>query len=546
MKGATVKAYQAFAALLAGHGVSVVFGVIGDGNMHWISAYNRLPGTLWCPAWHEAGALGMADGYAAALGDVGVATVTMGPGLAQSLAALTAAVRTRRSVLLITAETSEYPPGQAQSAEQAAWVQACGAIYIRVDSAADLADALARSLAIARGGTPCVLSVVIDVFGAELEQLPQAAPLIKPVAPRDEPNLDAAVRLLAGSRAPLVVVGHGATGCIAEVLDLGRGLGAAFLTTVGAKGVLGSEPFRLELTGWMATPLARELAAEADVVLIVGAALDLYNTEAGAAFGSASIVRIDNRAPSELWDPAPERVVHLTGDAADLVQALAKQLPEPRVGLRTQTTLDRLAVEGSRQEALIAAPEPDGPNPWAVVSVFNEVLPEDAYFVVGIGHFWYFLAPYLRTNDHRRFQFGCGFALIGQALPLAVGAAVAEPGGLVVALEGDGSMAMNLQELQSAVRFGRDLLVLVMNNRGYGSEYHKLVLGDLDTREGTFEDAIDLVAVAQALGVTARRAEDLASLRDGLNELLGMSGVRLLDVSIAMTPMSEVYQRQHA
>ncbi|MCW2493271.1 MAG: hypothetical protein JWN47_2635, partial [Frankiales bacterium] len=162
------------------------------------------------------------------------------------------------------------------------------------------------------------------------------------------------------------------------------------------------------------------------------------------------------------------------------------------------------------------------------------------------GHFWYFLAPYLRTNDQRRFQFGCGFALIGQALPLAVGAAVAEPGGLVVALEGDGSMAMNLQELQSAVRFGRDLLVLVMNNRGYGSEYHKLVLGNLDTREGTFEDAIDLVAVAQALGVTARRAEDLDSLRDGLNELVGMSGVRLLDVSIAITPMSEVYRRQHA
>ncbi|MDQ1736088.1 MAG: acetolactate synthase large subunit [Pseudonocardiales bacterium] len=541
-----MKAYQAFAAVLADHGVSAVFGVIGDGNMHWISAYNRLPGTLWCPAWHEAGALGMADGYAAALGDVGVATVTMGPGLAQSLAALTAAVRTRRSVLLITAETSEHPPGQAQSAEQAAWVQACGATYIRVDSAADLADAVARSLAIARGGTPCVLSVVINVFGAELEQIPQAAPQITPAVPRDVSNLDAAVQLLTGARAPLVVVGRGATGCIAEVLELGRSLGAAFLTTVGAKGVLGGEPFRLELTGWMATPLAREIAAEADVVLIVGAALDLYNTEGGAAFGTASIVRIDNRAPAQLWDPAPERVVHLTGDAAYLVQALAKQLPEPYVGLRTQTTLDRLAVEGRRQEALTTAPQPDGPNPWAVVSVFNELLPEDAYFVVGIGHFWYFLAPYLRTNDQRRFQFGCGFALIGQALPLAVGAAVAEPGGLVVALEGDGSMAMNLQELQSAVRFGRDLLVLVMNNRGYGSEYHKLVLGNLDTREGTFEDAIDLVAVAQALGVTARRAEDLDSLRDGLNELVGMSGVRLLDVSIAITPMSEVYRRQHA
>ena len=111
-----MKAYEAFAKRLAGHGCATVFGLMGDGNMYWVSAYAALEGTTWYPAWHEAGALGMADGYAATSGRVGVATVTMGPGLAQSLAALTAAVRTHRALLLITAEVTDNPPGQAQSA----------------------------------------------------------------------------------------------------------------------------------------------------------------------------------------------------------------------------------------------------------------------------------------------------------------------------------------------------------------------------------------------------------------------------------------------
>src|SRR5258708_12951464 len=128
--GGSMKTYQQLALLLADAGVTTVFGVMGDGNMHWIAAYREQPGCRWRPAWHEAGAVWMADGYAAACASasdgnargpgagVGVATVTMGPGLAQSLAALTSAVRPRRPVLLLTADIPPSVPGQAQAARQ--------------------------------------------------------------------------------------------------------------------------------------------------------------------------------------------------------------------------------------------------------------------------------------------------------------------------------------------------------------------------------------------------------------------------------------------
>jgi thiamine pyrophosphate-dependent acetolactate synthase large subunit-like protein len=147
----------------------------------------------------------------------------------------------------------------------------------------------------------------------------------------------------------------------------------------------------------------------------------------------------------------------------------------------------------------------------------------------------------------RRFHFACGFGLIGQALPVAVGAAAAvgdrHP---VVAIEGDGSLLMNVQELQAAVRHGVDLLLVVMNNQAYGSEYHKLALADLNVAGSEFDSIpFDVVEVSRAMGATARRAGDPDQLRAGLRELLPLSGVRVIDAQISRSTLSEVYERQH-
>jgi acetolactate synthase-1/2/3 large subunit len=544
-----VKVFRAFAQLLTERGIGAVFGVMGDGNMYWVSAYAALPGAHWYPAWHEAGAVGMADGYACASGQVGVATVTMGPGLAQSLAALTAAVRTRRPLLLISAEVTINPPHQAQAAEQAAWVSACGARYVRAASPEDLGRALDDALGSARAGMPTVLAVVIDVFDADIDQPYGAAIVAEAPAtiPSTAGDLDEAAAVINDARAPVIVVGRGVqqAGAADAVAALGRRIGAVFVTTVAAKGALAHEPYQLGLTGMMAGPLARAALSQADVVLVVAADLDLYNTDGGRLAAQARIVRIDRREAAALWNPTHGEVMSLRGEVRDVLAALATRLGDARTGLRDEAMHDRIEAEQGRQRALARVAYADGPNPWDVLATLDEELPDDAHCVVGIGHFWYFVAPYLQAARARTFQFGCGFALIGQALPLAIGAATAVEQRLVVAFEGDGSFAMNLQELQAAVRFGQQLLVIVLNNQGYGSEYHKLLRAGLDPRDGAFDEPIDLVAVATAMGVTARKADNTESLRSAVRELIAAGGVRLIDVSIALSPMSEAYQRQH-
>jgi acetolactate synthase-1/2/3 large subunit len=318
------------------------------------------------------------------------------------------------------------------------------------------------------------------------------------------------------------------------------------LTTVQAKGTFAGDEFHLGLTGMMASPLAREVAAGADLVVVLGAALDQYNTDVGRFVAAPRIIAVDRRGEDDLDELAGGRILRLRGDAAGVAEELNRRLPvQPMPGWRDAALRQAIAAEADRVRSLAAKRFPDGPNPWAVVAALDGALPGDAHVVVGIGHFWYFVAPYLFSGTARSFQFGCGFASIGQALPIAIGAAAAAPGAHVVCVEGDGSLLMSIQELQSAVRFGLDLTVVVLDNAAYGSEYYKLALAGLDPDDGAFDRPMDLVAVATAMGATARRVTDAESIPTALHELRAVPGVRLLDVAIARSAMSEVYQREH-
>ena len=550
-----MRAYEQFARLVAEAGVRSVFGVLGDGNMHWVAAYRELPGCSWCPAWHESGAVWMADGWAGCTGDVGVATVTMGPGLVQALPALHTAVRARRPVVVVTAALPATQPQHAQFAAQRELVEAAGARYVSMADAGAFTAGLSSALESARSGVPAVVAVDLPVF----ETAPAAdqpsgraagdsTHLEVDDAAIDVAGLEHAATLLAAARAPLVVLGAGVrnSGAVDAALELAHRIGALVGATIGGHGALPNEPWNLGVLGMMANAAVRSLAAQADVVLVLGADLDRYNSDAGALGHDAQIVRVDRRPSSATWTPAV-RTVHLTGDVAAVLDALLPRLrAEVRTGLRTGEVREILHREHARQVAQQDLETRDGPNPWAVVAELDRRLPGDAYVVVGIGHFWYFVAPYLHPEPARTFQFARGFASIGQAIPIGIGAALAAARRPVVVIEGDGSAIMNIQELQAAVRLGADLLVVVLDNHAYGSELHKLALAGLDTAISTFDDApFDIAAVATAMGATARTATDVTELGAALDELSTARGVRVVVARISATTMSEVYVRQH-
>lgn len=545
-----MRAYEQFARLVGDAGVHIVFGVLGDGNMHWVAAYRDQPECRWLGAWHEAGAVWMADGYAARSGGVGVATVTMGPGLAQALPAVMTTVRAGRPLVLITAQLADVRPGLAQYADQRAMTEAAGARYVLVDDAAHLASGLDQAMRSARERQPAVLAVALDVFehGVAVEQVATGSGAPEAAA---APDITAGAAALNAAQRPLVLMGAGVgrSETLPAALELARRIGAVVGTTVGGRAALpeADQPWALGVLGMMANPTAREIAADVDLVVVLGAALDRYNSDGAELGRSTTIVRVDRRSAPHLWSPSSD-TVNVTGDLADVLPELLPAVPGPaRTGLRTDTVRAALRDEQRRQAALADVPTSDGPNPWAVVRELDARLPGNAHVVMGIGHFWYFSTPYLSPASDRSFHFACGFASIGQAIPVGVGAAATSADRPVVVIEGDGSAVMNGQELQSAVRHGSDLLVIVLDNSAYGSEYHKLKLAGLDVDTSVFADhPFDITGVAVAMGATARRADTVGELRSALRELVPLRGVRLIDARISTDRMSETYVRQHA
>lgn len=135
-----MKMYEAIARSLSEHDVDTVFGVLGEANMLIVDTMVRDHGTRYVAAKREDAAISMADGYARVTGKVGVATVTHGPALTNTVTALTEAGRSRTPLVLLAGDTPEEDRRNPQDIDQIAVVRPTGAAIQNVRSAATVTE----------------------------------------------------------------------------------------------------------------------------------------------------------------------------------------------------------------------------------------------------------------------------------------------------------------------------------------------------------------------------------------------------------------------
>ena len=226
------------------------------------------------------------------------------------------------------------------------------------------------------------------------------------------------------------------------------------------------------ISGGFATPLAAELIAAADLVVAWGASLTMWTTRHGALIGpDATVVQVDD-------DPAAlgaQRPVHLgvLGDvgatARDVLAAVAGG-----PGGRTDEVAERIATEGRWNDM----PLPDDARmtgriePRVLSAALDDLLPAERTLAVDSGNFMGYPSAYLAVPDASGFCFTQAFQSIGLGLATAIGAALARPDRLPVAALGDGGFLMGIAELETAVRLGLGMLVVVYDDAGYGAEFH--------------------------------------------------------------------------
>jgi acetolactate synthase-1/2/3 large subunit len=540
-------AYEAIAQSLKAEGMTDFFGLMGDGNMWLWGALCRDPSIKAYNARHESMAVSMADGYARTTGRVGVAMVTCGPGLTQCGTSLIAAFRGRTPVVLIAGEIKPGAKNKTQSMDQKRFVEASYARFHTVTSLDNMAEEIAEAFYTARvHRVPVVLNLPMDLQEDEIDWDYEYRPSTDFLPPRvDAPNaaaLGAVIEKLIAAERPVIIAGRGAMAAKAKdaIIELAERTGALLATSLQGKGYFAGHPWDIGIAGAFASAPSEHLLAEADFVLGVGAELGYYTTEGGLLFPSAEVARIDIKAAPEEIGVIPG--LYVQGDGLKSVMAINEALASRQVrkeGMRTAANRALLDAPAHRFDA-----PGDGIDPRALAGHLGAALPKGLLLTCGAGHFFSWIGMYMPLPAGGEIQYSYNFGAVGQGIGVAIGTGAGNPGRPHVAVEGDGSLMFNIQELETIVRHKMQMVLIVWNDAGYGAEVHKLVAKGFDEKLAQWESP-DFVALAKAFGGDGVKLATASDIGGAVTEGLRKGGLYLIDARVSPTTPTDPYAKNY-
>ncbi len=539
----------AIAAELKRQGVRAVFTLMSEETAKLIVEVERAGIPLYSTR-HDSTAAGMADGFARASGEVGVAIVGRGPGLTNALNPIITAAKAGTGIVVFVGDTviGVADPARAQSAraervgkhiDQVALLAAAGVPSLTLRSPSTAVAEVAHCFERARAGATVIVNLPSDVLEAEFtsgDGAPPSSAEVPPSAPPSDEDISLVADLLGESwaaRHPVILAGYGAvrSGAHDELVRLGELTGALMATSLLANSFFRSDPFNVGVVGTMSTPLGSELVAQADLVLAFGASLNPYTTYRGDLLRAARVVHFDSapQAPGR-YHPAEIAVI---GDARLSAAALVAELERRgrrSTGYRTDEVAERIRAFEPNGDVTDHADD-HGLDPRMVMSALDGILPRERTLVIDGGHHFEFAAAHLAVPDPRGFIFPNEYFAVGCGLAAALGAAVARPDRLTVLDVGDGGMMLNLGDLDTAIRYRLPLVVVVTNDGGFGSEIHYLQVNGLPDEAARYVNP-SFAAIAEGFGARGITIDSLGKLDQVPDALRGLAGPLVLDCKV--------------
>lgn len=528
----SLSAAQAIVSSLIDHGVDCIFGVPGVHTYHLFDAlHERRAEIRFVGTRTEQGGAYMAYGYAKSTGRVGVYTCVPGPGVLNTTAALCTAYAANAPVLCITSEIPAADIGRGygilhELPDQLATLRSLTKWSERIDHPTQAPGIVAeafRRMTTGRMG-PVALECPWDTLSVRaLTEFPAVSVLPAPVAP-DLTAVDAAARLIAGARKPMIMVGGGAVGAAEEIAQLASLVQAPVTAHRSGRGIVGEDtPYGLGLAA------AYKAWADTDVLVAIGTRMELQYLRWRTFPPALKIVRIDID-PREMVRRKSD--VGLVTDAKPGVRALNEALASLKVNpVSREAEFTRLKAS-ARAEYSSVQPQ------VGYLDAIREVLPRDGFFVEEICQVG-FTARFAFPVYEPRTYVSCGYQdNLGFGLMTALGVKVGHPEKVVISVSGDGGFMFGIQELATAVQSGIKIISIVFNNQSFGN-----VLRDQKTTFGGryIGERLtnpDFVRLAESFGAAAYRAMDATDLKAVLTRALAEDGPVLIEVPGA--PGSEV------
>lgn len=486
---------------------------------------------------HEQWAVGMADGYSRATGQIGVCAVGRGPAIAQTGTGLETARKNGSKVLVLV---PDFPIGREASVKDFQQQSFLETMVGQVESINDEDTVVSTFEDVFRrlhaGEGPIAVQVPWDVLDAEtsLDESEWEDSTIGTWSPGgegaslqpDSAEVKEAVDLYLESDAtvpPVILAGRGAANAdTREALKaLAERTSGILLTTLQAQGLFPDHPFAAGFVGTFGRPLANEYLTQADYVFAAGCSLNEHTTDSGRLFDEATIVHVDTQ-PANI--ERHQRVdLGIVGDARATAEAVTAELARQNFDFSEKfwtANRERRIAEESPFVDREFADIPGTMDPRELIEALDPILPADRVVLHGAGHFLNWVLDGITIPDPGDFIWpGVNFGAIGIGFPIGLGAAAARDDRTPLLFCGDGGLMMSISEIETAVRNDIPAIIVVFNDEALGAEYRLLEAMDGYTDAAAIE-APDFGDVAESFGAeghTVRSLDDLESIQDRID-----------------------------
>jgi len=540
---------DAMVRMLQLNGVRHIFGLCGDTTLPFYDAMARLDhGMDHILTRDERSAGYMADAYARVTGRVGVCEGPSGGGATYLLPGLVEANESSVAVLGITSDVSVGARGKFPLTEldQQALYKPLTKWNTTIDRVDQIPHAVRSAFRAMTTGRPGAAHICLP-YDVQKHTLDETDVWAQPghgqfPAYRSAPDpaaVDDAAERLVAARAPVLICGGGVViaGATAELDALATLLNAPVCTTVSGQGSLAdAHPLNAGVVGTNGgVEATRAVVAQADLVLFIGARAGSTTTEHWQMPSrQVPILHLDVDAMTIATNYRTD--VALVGDAKLGLAALHAAV-QARIARRPADAADGAALAArARAEkqaffAPLAASLERPIRPERVVDLLNRLLPAKAIVVADPGTPCpYFSAYFNAPQAGRHFITNRAHGALGFSLAAGFGAAIGQPDSVVVSVMGDGSFGFTCGELETVVRRGVPLKMIVFSNAVYGWIKASQKTGYGERYFSVDFNRTDHARVAEAFGVKAWRVENPADLEGALKAALAHDGPALVDV----------------
>jgi acetolactate synthase-1/2/3 large subunit len=539
---------QIFLECLKKEGVQHIFGFPGGVVIPIYDELPKHPEITHYLVRHEQGAAHMADGYARATGKVGVCLVTSGPGATNTVTGIATAYMDSIPMVVFTGQVPVGLIGNDafQEVDIVGITRPCTKHNYLVKDVAKLAQTIKEAFYLAASGRPGPVLVDLpkDVLTAKAEfKYPRTVSIrsYKPHMNPSVPQIRKALDLMRQAERPLFYTGGGVVtaNAAAELTWLARKLQIPVAATLMGLGAFpGDDPLWLGMLGMHGTYHANKAIQECDVLIAVGARFDDRVTGKLASFAPhAKIVHVDIDPTSIRKNVSVD--VPIVADCKAALKALREET-EPNLKqkgwLAPHAKWLKQIAAWRKDHPLTYAKDPEGKiiKPQQVVETIYDLTRGDAIVCTEVGQNQMWAAQFYNYHQPRTLLTSGGLGTMGYGFPAAIGAKAAFPEKLVIDIAGDGSIQMCIQEMATAVCYGFDVKIVILNNGYLGMvrQWQELFYAK-NYCATCMEFQPDFVKLAEAYGAAGFRIEDPAKIKSTLKQAFALKKPVIVDVVCA-------------